>query len=97
MHFVLVVSFPRAHRRTDTDGVNIRPHRVLYVGGYIQKAPNRIRLGACLVEFRSDSNLECPGNHSDSCILIVKVVLPMASRKEKRIGERLTRCIFVSL
>ncbi len=97
MHFVLVVRFPWANGGTDADGVNICPHRVLNVGRYIQKTSNRIRLCAFPVEFRSNSNFQCPGNDCNSGILIVRVVFPMAGGKKKRVGKRLTRSIFVSL
>ena len=79
MHFMFVVSLPRAYRCADADGVNICPHGVLDVRGYIQEASNRIRLRSGFVEFGSDRNFEGAGNYSNSCVLVVKVVLPMAS------------------
>lgn len=96
MHLMFVVSLPRARRCADTDGVNIRAHGVLNIRWHIQEASNRIRLRPCLIEYRSNSNLQSPRNYRDSGILIVKVVLPMTSGKEKRVSKRLTRCIFVA-
>jgi hypothetical protein len=84
-----------ADRRTDTDGVDICSHCVLNVRWYIQEVSYRVRLRSCFIEFRSNCDPECTGNNSYSCILIMKVMLPMASAKEERIGERLIRCIFV--
>ncbi len=96
MHFMFVVSLPGTHRCADTDCVNICAHGVLNVRWHIQEASNWIRLRTCLIEFRPNSNLQSPRNHRNSGVLIVRVVLPMASGKEKRVSERLTRCIFVT-
>ena len=79
MHFMFVMSFPGAYRCADADGVNICPHDVLDVRGHIQEAPNRIRLRSRFIELRSDRNFEGAGNYRNSCVLVVKVVLPMAS------------------
>lgn len=73
-----------------------RSHCVLNVCRHIQEASNRIGFRSRLVEFWSDSDLECSGNYSNAGILIMKVVLPMAGRKEERISECFTRRILVA-
>src|SRR5260370_35354803 len=96
MHYMFIMSLPRAHCGADADSINVCPHRVLNVCRDKQEASNRIGLRSPFVQFWSDSNLECPGYNGHSGILIMKMVLPMTSREEERIGERLARCIFVA-
>src|SRR6266576_441357 len=79
MDFVFVMSFPRAYSCADADGVNICPHGVLDVRGHIQEASNRIRPCSRLIELGSDRNLEGARDYRNPCVLVVKVVLPMAS------------------
>ena len=79
MDFVFVMSFPRAYSCADADGVNICPHGVLDLRGHIQEASNRIRLCSRLIELGSDGNLEGARDYRNPCVLVVKVVLPMAS------------------
>lgn len=95
MHFSVMMRLPRPHRSADTDCVHLGTHCVLYVRGNKQKAPNRVGHCPSLIERRSHRDFQRAGYYSDSCVLIVGVMLPMTGRNEKCISERLPRCVFV--
>ena len=97
MHFRIVMRFPRSHRGTDTDCVDLGPHCVLHISGNEKKASNRVSSCPSLIKRRPHSNFQRARDDGHSRVLVVGVVLPVTGRNEKCISESLTRGIFVPL